>query len=156
MDMLDIFKETLQNGMEITKFKESGNKYKITLSYKDMSGTCELNKLCTPGNEKSLCMQAIDTAMSSMYIDKGDLKEAQAWLHGERWNLRKSYNEDVMKALRQHRGLEPDDTTEDADIMNMSKQDVFNNYCQWNGLLGGYGYALLNVVEDIYDINLQQ
>lgn len=35
--------------------------------------------------------------------------------------------------------------------MSMSKQDVFNEYCQWNGLLGGYEYLLLNVVENIYD-----
>ncbi len=59
-----------------------------------------------------------------------------------------------MEALRQRRGLEPDNVSEDTDIMSMSKQDVFNEYCQWNGLLGGYGYSLLNVIEDIYDINL--
>ena len=40
--------------------------------------------------------------------------------------------------------------------MSMSKQDVFNEYCEWEGLLGGYGYLLLNVVEKIYDIDLQQ
>lgn len=40
--------------------------------------------------------------------------------------------------------------------MSMAKQDVFNEYCQCEGLLCGYGYALLNVIEDIYDINLQQ
>lgn len=34
-----------------------------------------------------LCMQAIDNAISSMYIDKGDLKEAEAWLHGDRWDF---------------------------------------------------------------------
>ncbi len=46
--------------------------------------------------------------------------------------------------------------SEDTEIMKMAKQDVFNKYCQWKGLLGGYGYSLLNVVENIYDINLQQ
>ena len=86
MNILDIFKDTLQDGMEITKCKELSNKYKMMLSYNGMFASCEVNKLCTPGNEKSLCMQAIDNAMSSMYIDKGDLKEAEAWLHGERWN----------------------------------------------------------------------
>lgn len=29
-------------------------------------------------------------------------------------------------------------------------------YCVWEGLLGGYEYSLLNVVGNIYDINLQQ
>ena len=92
MNILDIFKDTLQGGMEITQCKELSNKYKLTLSYNGMSASCELNKLCTPGNEKSLCMQAIDNAMSSMYLDKGDLREAEAWLHGERWNQEESNN----------------------------------------------------------------
>ena len=61
-----------------------------------------------------------------------------------------------MEALRQRKGLESDDASKDTDIMSMAKQDVFNEYCQWKGLLGGYGYSLLNVVENIYDINLQQ
>lgn len=61
-----------------------------------------------------------------------------------------------MESLKRRRGLEPGDVSEDAEIMSMAKQDVFNEYCQWNGLLLGYGYALLNVIENIYDINLQQ
>lgn len=68
----------------------------------------------------------------------------------------RTYNKNVMEALRQRRGLEPSDASQDSDIMSMAKQDVFNEYCQWKGLLGGYGYSLLNVVENIYDINLQQ
>ena len=68
----------------------------------------------------------------------------------------KIYDKEVMEALRQRRGLKPADASEDEDIMNMAKQDVFNEYCIWKGLLGGYGYSLLNIVENIYDINLQQ
>lgn len=90
MNILDIFKDTMQDGMEITKCKELANKYKLVLSYNGMSASCELNKLCTPGNEKSICMQAIDNAMSTMYLGKGDLKEAEVWLHGEQWNIEKS------------------------------------------------------------------
>lgn len=86
MSMIDIFKDVLQEGMEISKCKELSDKYKITLLYDGTSAACELYKLCTPGNERSLCMQSIDNAMSSMYINNGDLKEAEAWLHGERWD----------------------------------------------------------------------
>lgn len=68
----------------------------------------------------------------------------------------KTYNEMIMEALRQRRGLEVNDISEDAEIMKMAKQDIFNEYCQWKGLLGSYGYDLLNIIEDIYDINLQQ
>ena len=81
-----------------------------------------------------------------------NLCEHNPKLHGER----KTYSEEVMQAIRQRRGLEPDDTSKDDIIMNTAKQDIFNEYCQYNGLLGGYGYALLNVIEDIYGINLQQ
>lgn len=70
--------------------------------------------------------------------------------------FQKTYSKKIMEALRQRRELEPDDTSEDMKIMSMAKQDVFNEYCQWNGLLGGYGYDLLNIIENIYDINLQQ
>ena len=48
-----------------------------------------------------------------------------------------TYGKEIMEALRQRRGLEPDDVSEDTDIMNMAKQDVFNDYCAWNGLLRG-------------------
>lgn len=99
MNILDVFKNILPDGMEITKCKELSNKYKLTISYNGMSAPCELNKLCTPGNEKSLCMQAIDNAMSSMYLDKGDLREAEAWLHGERWNLNEDNSQNRMEHL---------------------------------------------------------
>lgn len=68
----------------------------------------------------------------------------------------KKYNDNIMKCLRQRRGLDENDITEDEDIMKVSKQDSFAEYCRWNGLLGNYGYELLNVIEDIYDVNLQQ
>ncbi len=59
-----------------------------------------------------------------------------------------------MEVLRQYKALKPDEESKDGEIMKMSKQDVFNEYCKWNGLLNGY--ELPNVIEDIYDINLQQ
>lgn len=68
----------------------------------------------------------------------------------------KTYSEEIMRALRQRRKLKPDDKSQDCNIMSMAKQDVFNEYCNWRGLLGSYGYRLLNVIEEIYDINFQQ
>lgn len=95
MDMIDVFKGILQSGMSISQCKELSNKYKITLNYNGMQGKCELVKTCSPGNEKSLCMQAIDTAISSMYIDNGNMQEAKVWLHGERWDNIKTVNDDI-------------------------------------------------------------
>lgn len=65
------------------------------------------------------------------------------------------YPDNIMRNVRQNLGLDELDISRDDEIMSMAKQDVFNRYCEWNGLLGGYGYSLLNIVEDIYDINLQ-
>ena len=43
MDILDVFKDTLQGGMEITKCKRTFQiKYKLTLSYNGMSASCEI------------------------------------------------------------------------------------------------------------------
>ena len=85
--MIDIFKKELQDGMEIVKCKEMANVYKITLSYDGMTGTCELSKMCAPNSEKSLCRKSIDTAISGMYINAGNIIEAKSWLEGERWNV---------------------------------------------------------------------
>ena len=87
MSMIEIFKDTLQEGMEITACKEYASKYKVTLSYKGMAGNCELGKTCAPKQEKSFCRKAIDTIVSGMYINAGNLEEAKAWLEGERWNI---------------------------------------------------------------------
>lgn len=88
MSMVDIFKDTLQEGMAIINCKELSNRYKITLAYEGMTGTCELSKMCSPNSERALCRKAIDTAISGMYINIGNLLEAKAWLEGERWDTK--------------------------------------------------------------------
>lgn len=85
--MINVLKSILQDGMEIEKIKEMSNEYRVVLKYKGMTGNCSVSKMCTPGNEKSLCMKSIDTAISGMYINAGNLEEAQAWLDGERWDI---------------------------------------------------------------------
>ena len=50
----------------------------------------------------------------------------------------KIYNDDVMKAVRQSIGCtDENDTSKDKIIMKMPKEEVFERYCTWNGLLGG-------------------
>ena len=95
--MIDIFKKELQDGMEIVKCKEMANVYKITLSYDGMTGTCELSKMCAPNAEKTLCRKSIDTAISGMYINAGNLTEAKLWLNGEKWNVTNEKKEFVIE-----------------------------------------------------------
>lgn len=66
----------------------------------------------------------------------------------------KTYNREIMEAVRQRLGLEEDDVSEDSYIMAMDKKDVFRKYCEWNGLLGSWPEKLLNTVEDIYEIQI--
>lgn len=66
----------------------------------------------------------------------------------------KLYNEDVMKALRQTRNLEPDDKSLDEEIMKLSKRKAFEEYCRWNGFLGSWDEYLLDSVESIFNVKL--
>lgn len=63
------------------------------------------------------------------------------------------YSESIMKALRQRRGLESDDITEDEKILKLSKEIIFDEYCKWHGLMD-WSCDLLKTIENIYDINL--
>ena len=124
--MIEIFKKRLQYGMEIVKCKEMANVYKITLSYDGMTGTCELSKMCAPNAEKSLCRKSIDTAISGMYINAGNLTEAKLWLDGEKWNVANEKKEFVIelteKELEQIKyALE---YLHDADLSDFGKENI--------------------------------
>lgn len=63
------------------------------------------------------------------------------------------YNNDIMEAARQRMGLEKDDTSKDDIIMKMDKEDVFREYCQWNGLLGSWHSELLTIIRNIDSVH---
>ena len=52
-----------------------------------MQAATELPKTTTPGHEIEVCKSSINNAMSTMYINAGNLVEAKVWLDGERWNI---------------------------------------------------------------------
>ena len=86
-NMFDILKDTLQSGMEIKNERELSNKWKFSIAYDGMQATTELPKTTAPGYEVEVCKTSINNAMSTMYINVGNLVEAKAWLDGERWNI---------------------------------------------------------------------
>lgn len=59
-----------------------------------------------------------------------------------------TYPEYIMENVRQNLGLEEDDTSRDDYIMSLSPEDVFDKYCNWEGLIG-YGYMLWDVVKEL-------
>lgn len=66
------------------------------------------------------------------------------------------YIDEVMEAVRQRMGLEEDDESADEEIMQMDRSQVFKEYCLWHGLLGNWCDTLLEVVENIYDVELKE
>jgi hypothetical protein len=51
--------------------------------------------------------------------------------------------------IRQALGLAEDDDSRDAEIDSMTTDRQFELYCQWNGLLGGWAYQLITVIDDL-------
>lgn len=86
-NMFEILRETLQDGMEIVNDRELSNKFKFCITYKGMQAPTELPKATAPGCEVEVCRKAIDNAISTMYINAGNLEEAKKWLDGDMWIL---------------------------------------------------------------------
>lgn len=63
------------------------------------------------------------------------------------------YSKEIMVAVRQNLGLEEDDESKDAEIMEMDKDEILDKVATWNGLLG-YGNTIKTWVEDIYNVAL--
>jgi hypothetical protein len=65
-----------------------------------------------------------------------------------------TYSKEIMEALRQRRDLEPDDTSEDAEIMATGKRKAFSEFLKWNNL-GDWGKSILDRVEEMFQVNLE-
>ena len=63
------------------------------------------------------------------------------------------YEEYIMENLRQRRGLEADDDSQDNRIENMSKARIIKEYLSWEGLIG-YGDMIIDLINDVYGIDL--
>jgi hypothetical protein len=59
-----------------------------------------------------------------------------------------------MKQLRQRLGLEEDDTSRDDYLATLSLNEVFEEICNWNGLIN-YAYTIRSWIEDIYGISVE-
>lgn len=96
MKMIDILKRELKDGMTIENDRELSDKYKLTIVYHGMAAPVVLSKTCAPGCEREVCRKTIDTALSTMYVNSGNLAEAKKWLDGEFW---KETSEDGYKRV---------------------------------------------------------
>lgn len=65
--------------------------------------------------------------------------------------MQKQYSDFIMRAVRQNIGLEEDDTSRDAEIMEMDGEEIVDRYLTWNGIIG-YTYNIIDVVSQaIYE-----
>lgn len=65
------------------------------------------------------------------------------------------YPENIMRMVRGNHDLELDDTSRDGEIEVMSKQEVFDRVCNWDGLIG-YSTTIKSWINQIYGINLDK
>ncbi len=59
----------------------------------------------------------------------------------------------IMDCVRQNLGLEAGDTSQDARIENMPRDEVLDMVSTWNNLIG-YGNSIRKWVKDIYGVSL--
>ncbi len=62
---------------------------------------------------------------------------------------------DIIIDIRQNLGLEPNDKSMDDNINRMSLNEIFDRWCEWNGLIN-YGGKLRYVVSSIYGVDLNR
>lgn len=65
------------------------------------------------------------------------------------------YPENIMRDLRQRKGLEPNDTTCDDEINTLTPNEAFEEVLEWDGLID-YAYTIKQWIKDIYGINLNE
>lgn len=71
-------------------------------------------------------------------------------------NSPNKYSEEIMTYLRQRRGLDKYDISEDEEINKMDKSEAFEDVLSWNNLVGGWGNTIKEWVKDIYKIDLDE
>ena len=65
------------------------------------------------------------------------------------------YPENILRLVRQNLDIESTDTSMDEEINNMSRNEVLNRICEWEGLIG-YGRVIREWIKDIYGVDLDR
>lgn len=65
------------------------------------------------------------------------------------------YPENIMRMVRGNLDLDFDDTSRDGEIESMSKNEVLESVCSWEGLIG-YNHTIIGWIKDIYGVDLNK
>lgn len=68
--------------------------------------------------------------------------------------IHRMYPENIIGDIRENLDVKRDDESKDYTIMNMSKSEVLERVCVWNGLIG-YDDTIKNWIESIYGVELK-
>ena len=66
-----------------------------------------------------------------------------------------TYPENILRLVRQNLDIEPTDTSMDEEINAMSRNEVLDRVCEWEGLIG-YGRVIREWIKDIYGVDLNR
>ena len=78
--MLDVLKERLVDGLTIKSVKETTAKYSICFEYEGDETVVALPKSCAPGCSGEVADHSVITAMSAIFMNRGDYTKAKEWL----------------------------------------------------------------------------
>lgn len=87
--MADILESQVKliKGLEIVKCRELSSYYKVILSYNGINAReSKLDKMCAVGKEIQFVRFFIETAITGVLLDEGNMIEAKKWLNHEVWN----------------------------------------------------------------------
>jgi hypothetical protein len=60
----------------------------------------------------------------------------------------------IMRDLRERRGLDEDDTSQDQEILNMTKLEFLDEWLKWEGLIG-YTTPIMDIIYYAFGIDLE-
>lgn len=66
-----------------------------------------------------------------------------------------TYPENILRLVRQNLDLDPTDTSMNDEINAMSRNEVLNRVCEWEGLIA-YGKVIREWIKDIYGVDLDK
>jgi len=61
--------------------------------------------------------------------------------------MQKQYSNLVMRGVRRNLGLDSEDTSMDAEIMEMDGEEIVARWLEWEGIIG-YTSSIIQVVEE--------
>lgn len=61
-------------------------------------------------------------------------------------------DKDIINDVREYLGVKPDDSSKDEEINKMSLNEIFHDWCEWNGYING-SEKFKRVIGSIYNID---